>query len=408
MRAARAAAALAGALCLLGAAAVPASAITVAGRVANGTAAGGPVDGLVVTAVRIAEDGKEGERAQATVAGGTFRVDGLGDAPGSRYLVAVDYGGVTYSTMARGTGPEAAADLTVYETTEDESVLRVVSDTLTVVQGEGATYEVLQILRVANASDRTFVGKAAGEGRRVLGLPVPFGAFDLVPGEGLSPQGLSAMPGGVATSAPVLPGEWSVSYIYKVRVPRSGWLLTRPVIYPTDRVDILAGQGLAVDGEGFDYQQQVTLGERTYRRYRGGPFGAEAEVQAQVAPSARASPLLWWGLGAAAAVVLAAALGTPALLRRRRARRQPEIPLPSARERLVEEIAALDEAFASGTVGEKEYAASRAALKARLAALTAELAASGVRSTRQASLVRVMETPSPPEDLPDPPDPGRG
>lgn len=375
--------ALAAAMTLQAGPAPAASRVTIAGTLSNGTAGAPLPDGLPVTAVQLGPGGEEVAREGATASGGAFHLEGFDNALGTRYLVAAEYLQVTYSTVVDNpsSSPTITAALTVFEVIEDDSVISVLSDTLTVVPGEGNVLEVLQLLRVRNASDRTFVGRPERQGRTVLHLPVPPGAYDVLPERGVTPRIDVAVAEGFAAADPILPGETSVSYLYKVQVPRSGWTMSRAVFYPTERIDVLAGEGLEVSAADLAFAEEAELGGRTYRRHRGGPFTPGSVLEAAIAPVAAPSGGLGWGLAVIIAAVVAAATGVPILLRRRGGR-PGGIPLPSERERLVEEIAALDEAHAGGSLPDGEYATARERLKSRLAALTGELAAAPPPRTR--------------------------
>lgn len=348
-------------LCLLGAwrpapslaAALPA---TISGTVTNGTPGAAAPPGLVLTAVQLSESGSELARREAGTDGSTFRIDGLEAVPGARYLVATDYLGVTYSTVVEPPAGEVAvtADVTIFETTGEDSSISVVSDTLTMVEGEQGVVEILQLLRLRNAAPRTFVGREASGQRAVLRLPVPFGAFDL------SGRGGVPIQDGFSTADPVLPGESSVSYAYRVRVPRGGWPLDRAMFYPTSRIDLIVGPGLTVSAHDLAFQEEMDLGGLRYRRYRGGPFAAGAVLAAHVQPPSPPGEGYWWGLAAGIVTLLGAAVCLPLIRRRRLAR------APGDRQRLIGQIASLDEAFSAGGVAEARYARARRRLKSRL------------------------------------------
>lgn len=340
------------------------SSIAIAGQIGNGTE-GAPVpEELVVTAIQISGD-QEVERRQTTAAMGSFRIEGFEAERGNRFLVTTDYLGVSYSTGVEGEGPELRLDLQVFETTDDETVISVSSDVLTVVEGEGDALEAIQLLRFANASDRTFVGAAGGETRGVLRLPVPQGAFDLLPLEGVDPQQLTSAPDGVVTGQPVIPGELKVSYLYRVRVPRGGWDLRRAVLYPTAKIEVLAGQGLIFEGPAFRLEKEVTLAGKNYRQYRGGSFEAGSVLEGLVRPEGSPGAIL--PAGVAFGFLVLAALGTAIFLRRRT---KPPSSSPAERERLIEEIARLDEEFESGSVREKVYLERRADMKEKLRSMS--------------------------------------
>lgn len=349
--------------------------VAVEGTVRNGTAGGSVSAGLVVTVVQLGSgDTEVARRSARTDEAGRFRVEGLVGEAGSRFLISADHARVRYSTMAYSTragNPESAssitAELEVFETTDDEAVVAVTSDSLTVIKGREDVLEVLQILGIRNTSDRTFVGRQAGDAQAVLQLPVPPGAFDLAPRGGLGPGPVSRAPGGIATSDPVLPGERFVSYLYKVRAPRSGWVLSRAVAYPTTRANILAGPGLEVGASGFNFRESVTLGGRRYRRYRGGPLSPGGLLEANVQLDAESPPGLWWGLAVGLSLVLVGGIVGAGVVR---GRRRMRLGGTTERGRLVEEIAALDEAFAAGSLAEPEYRRRRKKLKSRLVAPT--------------------------------------
>jgi hypothetical protein len=351
------------------------------GSVTNGTA-GAPVPpGLTVTVVHLDGGGNEVARKDAPVGPeGRFRFDGVGGEPGSRYVVGLQYQGVTYATeveagpSAAGASPTLTAALTIHEVTEDDAAISVASDTLTIVEGGEGEMEVFQLLRVSNGSDRTYVGRAVEGGRQVLQLPVPSGAFDLAPGQGITPSAITSAPEGIATGDPVLPGETQLSYLYRVRVPRTGWALQRAVAYPTARLNVLVGEGLALRASRLTFAESVELKERRYRRYEGGPLPAGSELVASVEPDTETSSSLPIGLAVLLALVLAVALGGPRLLRRARARGPGRTASErlEERERVIEDIAALDDAFERGRIPRSQYDKTRPRLKKKLRALTSD------------------------------------
>ncbi|MGH2732643.1 MAG: hypothetical protein ACRDJF_10410 [Actinomycetota bacterium] len=350
-----------------------ADAVVIEGSVTNGTAGASVPPGLTVTAVQLDGGGNELSRKPAPVgADGRFRLDGFGDEPSSRYVIGLGYRGVTYarSLAVESPIPIMTADLTIYEVTEDDAGISVSADTLTVVQGGKGEMEVFQLLRVRNSTDRTYIGRAVEGGRQILTLPVPTGAFDLAPGQAVTASAITSSPEGIATGDPVFPGETQLSYLYRVRTPRTGWALERAVVYPTTRLNVLVGEGLKLRAPRLAFAESVKLKQRRYRRYQGGPLPAGGELIASVEPDTRASSSLPMGLGALLALVLAVAFGGSRLLRpgarwgaRGRGARS------GRREQIIEEIAALDEAFAGGKIRRARYEKKRPRLKRRLAAM---------------------------------------
>jgi hypothetical protein len=349
--------------------------VSISGNIVNGTAGGSVPGGLTVTATEVdAGVTKQVATKKAPVgAGGAFKVDGFPGNSGDHFVVGTDYLGVTYSSEAT---PGSPTTLKIYETTADPTVLSIPSTTLTVIIGKQGNYNVLQLLTAHNSSDRSYIGApnpAAAGPAATLELPIPAGATAFSPVEGLA-NGLTAAPDGlVASTDPVVPGNTEVSYLYNIAVPRSGWGMSLPVVYATSNIDVLVDPALTLTGPGLTFLKPVTINKRVYRDYRGGNLAPGTTVNANIAPANSTSVTLYLGLGALLVLVVVSAVGLPRILRRRRAGGAgPEEPgAPPERDQLIEEIAALDEAHAAGSVEEDDYAAQRAELKNRLLSLTA-------------------------------------
>ncbi|HKN91960.1 MAG TPA: hypothetical protein VJ622_16975 [Acidimicrobiia bacterium] len=349
--------------------------VSIAGNIVNGTAGGSVPGGLTVTATEVdAGVTKQVATKKAPVGtGGAFRIDGFPGNPGDHFVVGTDYLGVTYSSEAT---PGSPATLKIYETTTDPTVLSIPSTTLTVIIGKQGNYNVLQLLTAHNSSDRSYIGSSnpgANGPPATLELPIPAGATAFSPVEGLA-NGLTAAPDGlVASTDPVVPGNTEVSYLYNVAVPRSGWGMSLPVVYATSNVDLLVDPALTLSGPGLTFRKSVTINKRVYRDYRGANLAPGTTINANIAPASSTSVTLYLGLGALLVLAVVSAVGVPRILRRRKARGTGpgEPDSPGEREQLIEEIAALDEAHAAGSVEEDDYAAQRAELKNRLLALTA-------------------------------------
>jgi|GEM_PF-1930176 len=351
------------------------------GQIVMGTK-GSPIPpDLQLQLVALAADGGEVFRKQTTAApDGAFTFEGLGETPPNRYLIGVPYKGVAYTTTVVPSPNDTTVSLPIFDTTTDTSVVVISSDTLTMLEGKNATVEVLQLLKVQNRSDRSYIGvgddqkaESGPGGRRVLKLPVPEGAFSIAPSDPGNTQALVNDTGGLAATRPLVPGETLVSYVYKVKFPRSGWQLRKRVEYPTEHEDLLVGPGLQLKAaSGFSYVEQRKLGKTLYRRYRSSAYAPGGEIGADVIPLSKGAPSVWIGFAAAAAVLTAIGLG--ALLKIRGNHARPIAaggdPQADERDRLIEQIAVLDEQFESGSLAEEMYRKRRDTMKDRLAALS--------------------------------------
>jgi hypothetical protein len=340
----------------------------------------------------------EGQPAFAPVApDGSFSFDA---DPARGHLIGLFYSDVAYSAVLEpnSTGP---VEIKIYETTTDPSVVRVASDSMTVLQsteeGRGNVLEVLQLLRFHNDSDRTFVGSesdqaapepAASPGgppqppeRQVLKLPVPESAYDLAPADAANGAGLATSgEGRLVTTSALSPGETSVAYLFKVKVPRTGWQLRRETYFPTDHADLLVGKRLNLTAApGFDFQESKTLGSESYNRYRSGPLNPGSVIEADIGFPEEGVDGVWIGFGAGVAALAALLLVAGIRMRRRRAAREqakktarsspapePAPPLEPTRQQLIDRVAELDEKFEAGGIQAPEYESQRKSLLAKL------------------------------------------
>ena len=117
----------------------------------------------------------------------------------------------------------------------------------------------------------------------------------------------------------------------------------------------------------------MTLENRKYGRWDGPALAPGDELAARIG-SDRAGSGLVWGLGGVLGALLVAAVAVPLALRRRRRPSSGDLGDPGGdateRTRLVEEIAALDDALEAGSISKQEHADRRGTLKRRLIDLT--------------------------------------
>lgn len=375
----------------------PAVAATATGRVVMGTSGARLPEGLRVTVLQNNDQGiPEGQPSFVPVApDGAFSFEA---DPARGHLIGLFFSDVAYSAVLEPgrTGP---VEIRIYETTTDASVVRVASDSMTVLkstaEGQGNVLEVLQLLRFRNDSDRTYIGSEPGQTapepapspggppqppeRQVLKLPVPESAYDLAPAGSANGAGLATSGSRLVTTSALAPGETSVAYLYKVKVPRTGWQLRRETYFPTDQADLLVGRRLNLTAApGFEFQESKTLGGESYKRYRSGELNPGSVIEADIGYPAEAVDGVWIGFGAGVAVLASLLVATTVRMRRRRAAKaqakdaastpapEPEAAAEPSRQELIDRVAALDEEFEAGGLEAPEYESQRKSLLAKL------------------------------------------
>ncbi|HLI56392.1 MAG TPA: hypothetical protein VKY26_05090 [Actinomycetota bacterium] len=348
--------------------------VTLSGTITNGTAGGTVPAGMSVTATELNAQATS-QVAQVKVpvgAGNVFQATLPGD-PGDQFAFQTDYKGVTYVALAH---PPTATALPIYETSTDNSSITVPSETLTVLKGKTAnTFNVIQLMRFVNSSDRTFVGTPDPNNPslfQTVELPIPQGATGFIQGPGLQGAVSIASDGQPVASDPIVPGATDVSYLYTVTVANSGWPLSRAVVYPTSRAEILLQPGLTLTGPGLKLTSHPLIQGQHYADYVEGALSPGTTLNADVTLTSSRSSVLYIGLAALLVLVVLAALLVPRLLRGIRNPKPPqEAPESelSERETLIEQVAILDEAHEAGRISDEDYELRRADLKAKLLAV---------------------------------------
>ena len=142
----------------------------ITGTVVNGTAGGGVPADVAVTLYFLRDGNIVERRTEVTDGGGAYRFADLPTDTGLGFVVVAAYVQVPYNTpellFSEGTEIQAPP-LTVYEASQDVSVVRVITDVLIIAPGEeqSGMLAVIEVVRLANQSDRTFLATGgAGSG----------------------------------------------------------------------------------------------------------------------------------------------------------------------------------------------------------------------------------------------------
>lgn len=154
---------------------------------------------------------------------------------GAHYVVETRYGDVGYLTGHIDLSPSAAVQTTtlaVYETTSDDSVIRLNALHL-VIDVQPAILTITEILVFQNSGTLTYQAPTGtGTG---LKLTTPSGAFQLQP----MSEGLEQADPGLRYTQPIPPGDAQIVYAYSVDRASMGDHLTKPLDYPVGRIQVL-------------------------------------------------------------------------------------------------------------------------------------------------------------------------
>jgi mono/diheme cytochrome c family protein len=363
--------------------------VVVSGQLVNGTAGGELPEALVVTLYRLEEttDGIQDESFETTAtADGGFTFEDVPFDPASSYILSTIYrerlftGDVVAGADLPDSGP---LTLTLYEPTEDPGVITITSVT-TSIDAVGDGLQVLQEFVFENSSDRVYTNSLEVGDRAyasvVVGLPP--GAAGLAFAGAQNRFVVSDEQGVVVDTVPVWPGRpHGVQLSYFIPY-EDGAIIEQPVYY---RLDGLVRLLIWPQTMGFSSEQLAPVGEQSlqgqpYAAYEGTLTLNSGDIMAyelsgsthntaapQVTPVSNNTTLLLVG-GLLLEIVLIVAVLYWYFRRRSRVQAAPPDDTTLI-DRLIRQIAELDDAHDNGEVDDASYERQRAQLKARLAEL---------------------------------------
>lgn len=365
------------------------AALTITGKVINGTEGASPPAGVqVLLLVSGADSSLIATDQTSTSEDGRFQFQQVPAVGDGSYAFSVDYAQVFYGASLTLDDLSTAVEVTVYETTQDASVVRVTNQVLVIgdIDEKNKTIAAIEFVRLSNNSDRTLLPD--------LNQPVndvgqiSFLRFALPPlAEELDV--VSDMPGGdiisigsgFAFTSPVMPGNHFVDYSF--RFPYQGDEISYRQSLPQGANVYRVMVPVRLATVGIDNLQPVTSVEqegKTYRAWEGYDYepgqGLSLRLTGLPQPSLGArleksiSNGTFWKIAIPSA--MGAVLAFLLILGTLRPHFRAEIPLgstsdagdtvPIDRETTIREIAYLDERFQQGDVAEADYQAERKSL----------------------------------------------
>lgn len=336
------------------------------GRIVNGSEGTSVPEGLEVQVVGFDGQTPVVEREAFTDGFGSYDVSGLEIEPGRIYAAFVEYQGVLYfSDSAHFMQGEPVMELpiTVFEVAQSsEQVFVQRLHILFNFQTEGFV-DVTQVWVVSTQGDETLVGAGGQGATRVM---LPEGSSNLqffdAPAERFIP-----VEGGFLDREPLIPGQPN-ELVFGFTLPyQRTFEFRQPIAYPTGGAIVLTTQGAPqVRSDGLEDRGVQDMGGVMMHSYTLGPTAAGEVLTLQL--SGRHPLKTSWlpstdvllGAGALVAALIVAGLW----IRGRGAELEADDGAKRAsKESLLREIAALDDAYADGSVEASVYRARRAELK---------------------------------------------
>ncbi|MBI2865737.1 MAG: carboxypeptidase regulatory-like domain-containing protein [Chloroflexi bacterium] len=349
---------------------------TVRGQLVNGTK-DGPIPGNI--AITLTDESGQNELAQTTTdAEGRFQFPGFVPQPGVSYGIKLNYQGADYETNWPPEDPAQELPIMVYEATDDPSTISLESWHILVQPGEGVL-DIDEFMVFTNSSDRAYVGSQVvdTQGRKAtLVFSLPQGAYGFQYMQGLMECCVVPTGSGLVDTMAVLPGTKEVFFHYFVDYSGGSYDLARPVDYPVTDVRLLSQEaGQEVSSTLLGNPQTVSDAEGTrYFSLATSNLSPGTVITASftgLPKKGLQSNLRWLGLGVLVLALGGVAVAYPRLRRQSRSVPQP-VPQTAARERLLFEVADLDNHYERGEIPQAEYQARRQPLMELLVHLSSQ------------------------------------
>lgn len=319
---------------------------------------------------------------------GRFSFDQVPQIEGATYALSVDYAGIFYSTSLNLRDVSDEVRLTVYEPTQDASVVTLTRLVMVIAEVDEKNREIaaLELVQLANNSDRTLVPDLQNpEQLSFLRFALPARSTDLNVRSDLPGGRIVSIDTGFALTSSVTPGDHSLEYSF--RFPYRGDRVSYRQSLPqgAEVYQILVPERLAgVEVGPLQSIAPVNIGTSTYLAWEGRDFAPGQGVNLELTNLPQ--PGLWARLensiidGTFWQIAIPSALGLVlAFLLLFGAFKAPgrEAGTVDAgpdgfdvdraqHDSLVREVAVLDERFQQGAVEEADYLRQREDLVGRV------------------------------------------
>lgn len=368
---------------------------TVVGELVNGTTNETVVGAEVL--LRAFTQSLQESMVMTTTVGvdGTYTFD-IADVPADWvYLVSATYNGYRFNSqpgMMNSSTTELVLPVLVYEESSDETAVEIEQIHTIMNFSAEDVMQVTQLYRFRNNNNAIFVGESGAPSDGTVEFVLPTGAQNAIFERGLGDleefipaEEVIATETGWADTLPLRPGAHDLLITYQLPY-ENGMQVAHPVNYPVGSATaILPNSGVTLETEdGWQLQGQQDMGTAgSFLSYANVNLGGETALSftldgrpspvtpAQgnvIAPRNETAELIIGG--ASLLIVLGAAIFVVNGWRSRQevaeADREEEAAI------LLEEIAALDDAYEAGEIAADDYATEREELKMALMALWSE------------------------------------
>lgn len=330
-----------------------------------------PVSGQWVVMHRVGSDRSAPLDSTRTDRAGRYRIKYVrsGD-PDALYFVSARFDGIAYfsAPLRTPTVRGGDADIMVFSTATDTTLLRIQGHHLVVSAPRGVRREVAEIFEIENAGYRTVVARDSSTPAWSTTLPQRAESASVAPGD-LSAGSVAFRDGRAEVFAPISPGVRQIALTYLL--PANAFPLLIPFGRPVSVLEVLLEEPRAiVEGAGLAEVAPAAIDGRMFRRFLAQDVPPRAVMRVSAPPPVERDLKALRVLALATALAMLIALGIW-VARRKRVSPISHFPVSiSSVDVLIAELATLDTRFGAAPASSVEravYEQQRTILKDRIA-----------------------------------------
>ena len=339
------------------------------GRVVNETAGGSSVADLDVILKTYLNDAEIDSTTAKTDIEGYFVFDGLSTELGYSYEVLISFQQAEYygERLIFNEGETSKFNgVIVYDaTTSDEAIMVPMSHMIIYVEEDSLL--VKRYYLFANEVDRTYIGEANGESPVVLRFSLPKDATELQSTMGLMDCCIAQNEEGFYDTMPLLPGSKEMAFSYRVKPGSGTYEFSQMINYPTNRFDILVqGEDIEITSDQLVIDEPMDISGILFNHLSGQGLAAGETLMIRLSGLPHTNTLvgiLWVLL---ALILIVVGFVFVYLIKRKRPQPVSAGGVLSQQQRLLAELAELDDNFEEGGILEETYRRLRDEKKADL------------------------------------------
>ncbi|MEE8372267.1 MAG: hypothetical protein V3R87_00835 [Dehalococcoidia bacterium] len=348
------------------------------GRVVNETEGGGNVTQQeVLLSVFLEEQQVDDPAPVVTDDKGSFEFAGLDTGSNYVYQLTIEFqeAGYVFEPFSFEGDTVRTANLVVFASTSSDETIRV-DQAHIIVTVRPESLEVTEWYQFVNDGNTTYVGsRETGQGAmETLRFSLPEDAVGLTMDGDVT--NIELVPGGFVDTTIFLPGPKVILFYYTIDVTSESYILPVTLHYPVDSLRLMViGDDVDVICDQLLLGEPLVTEEGETIQFLGSGLERDTTLDIRLSglEDGGGGLFSWQGI-----VILVAAhaagLGALTYWRRRRKARRVAVTAGdegiAGREKLLEELARLDDAFERGDISEEDYSRERSQMKARLVEIT--------------------------------------